>query len=380
MSSLDGGRCHPAALFNDRDGFSSGPRNTHDPLCGCPGVPAPGPCVLRVARWVIVCLIALGLSLPGFSGAQNVVLKIGTLAPEGSAWVKAFREINKDLEQQTNKQVSLRLFPGGILGDEEDMLRKIKVGEIQGALLTGGSLGIIFKEIRILGIPFLFQNYEEVDAVLAGTDAFFQKGLLDNGFKSLGWAEQGFIYLLSKEPIRSAADLKKGKVWVWEDAPVGRAVFRELGVNAVPLPVTDVLMALQTGMVDTVYSSPLAAIAVQWFTKVSFMTNVPLAYATGAVVVKKADFEKIPSTQRPVVEAAFKRQLAPLKEQLRKENGKAIQVLAGKGIKLITPSAPDLKEFQALCFKGVARLGEDQFSKKTLEDVRNSLKTMRKEN
>jgi TRAP-type transport system periplasmic protein len=334
----------------------------------------------RNIRWIIACLIVVGLCVPVPSRAQNVVIKIATLAPEGSAWVKAFREINKELEQKTNKQVTLRLFPGGILGDEEDMLRKIKVGEIQGALLTGGSLGIIFKEIRILGIPFLFQNYQEVDAVLARMDAFFQKGLLDNGFKSLGWAEQGFIYLLSKEAIRSAADLKKGKVWVWEDAPLGRVVFKELGVNAIPLPVTDVLMALQTGIIDTVYSSPLAAIAVQWFTKVSFMTDVPLAYAAGAVVLKKSDFEKIPVSHRPVVEAAFTRQLVPLKEQLRKENEKAIQVLAGKGIKLVTPSARDLKEFQTLCFKGIATLGEDQFSKKTLEEVRNSLKTLRKEN
>jgi len=331
-------------------------------------------------QWIIVCLIVLGLYLPGPVQAQTLVLKIGTIAPEGSSWVKAFREISKELDQKTNKQVSLRLFPGGILGDEEDMLRKTKVGEIQGALLTGGGLGLIFKDIRILGIPFLFQNYQEVDAVLGSMDSFYQKGLLDNGFKSMGWAEQGFIYLLSKEPIRNAADLKKGKVWIWEDTPIGKAVFKELGVNAIPLPVTDVLMALQTGMVDTVYSSPLAAIAVQWFTKVSYMTDVPLAYSIGAVVLRKADYEKIPAAHRPVVETAFSRQLAPLKEQLRKENEKAIQVLQGKGIKLVSPSARDLKELQTLCFKGISTLGEDQFSKKTLEDVRNLLKTQRKEN
>ena len=334
----------------------------------------------RTVWWIITCLIVVGLYLPVPARAQNVVLKIGTLAPEGSAWVKAFREINKELDQKTNKQVSLRIFPGGILGDEQDMLRKIKVGEIQGALLTGGGLGLIFKDVRILGIPFLFQNYQEVDAVLGRMDSFFQKGLLDNGFKSMGWAEQGFVYLLSKEPIRNVADLKKGKVWIWEDTPIGRAVFKELGVNAIPLPVTDVLMGLQTGMIDTVYSSPLAAIAVQWFTKVSYMTDVPLVYSVGAVVLRKSDFEKIPPAQRPIVEAAFARQLAPLKDQLRKENEKAIQVLQTKGIKLITPSDRDVKELQVLCFKGIATLGEDQFSKKTLEEARNILKTLRKEN
>src|SRR5512135_1888484 len=102
-------------------------------------------------RWIFACLIILGLLLPMAARAQTVVLKIGTIAPEGSSWVKAFREINKELDQKTNKQVSLRVFPGGILGDEEDMLRKTKVGEIQGALLTGGSLGIIYKDLRILG-------------------------------------------------------------------------------------------------------------------------------------------------------------------------------------------------------------------------------------
>jgi TRAP-type transport system periplasmic protein len=330
-------------------------------------------------QWIIACLIVLGLSAPAPCLSQNVVLKIGTIAPEGSAWVKAFREINKELEQQTNKQVTLRIFPGGILGDEEDMLRKIKVGELQGALLTGGSLGLIFKDIRILGIPFLFRNYQEVDALLTNMDGFFQKGLLDGGFKSMGWAEQGFIYLLSKAPIKNAADLRKGKVWIWEDTAIGRAVFKELGVNAISLPVIDVLMALQTGMIDTVYSSPLAAIAVQWFTKVSYMTDVPLAYAAGAVVLKKSDFEKISPAQRPIVEAAFKRQIAPLKDQLRKENDKAIQVLVSKGIKLVTPSASDVKELQALCFKGIATIGNDQFSRKTVEDVRSYLKTLRKE-
>jgi len=348
-----------------------------------PWTPASAPRVWRVVRFLFACFIMLGLlwtAWPSSSEAQNVVLKIGTLAPEGSAWAKAFREINKELEQKTNKQVSLRLFPGGVLGDEEDMLRKIKVGQIQGALLTGGGLGLIYKDIKTLGIPFLFQNYQEVDAVLARMDGHFQQGLSDNGFKSLGWAEQGFIYLFSKEPIRNAADLKKSKVWIWEDTPLGKAVFKELGVNPIPLPISDVLMALQTGMVETVYISPLAAISMQWFTKVSFMTNLPLAYSAGAVVVKKTDFEKIPAAHRATVEDAFKRQLSPLKDLLRKDDQKAIQVLGEKGIKLITVSTGDAQELRSLVFKGISNLGEDYFTRKTFEEVRNYLKTVRKEN
>jgi TRAP-type C4-dicarboxylate transport system substrate-binding protein len=284
------------------------------------------------------------------------------------------------LEQKTNKQVSLRLFPGGVLGDEEDMLRKVKVGQIQGAMLTGGGLGLIFKDIKILAIPFLFQNYAEVDALLAKMEGHFHKGFLDNGFKSLGWTEQGFIYVFSKEPIKTVADIRKGKVWIWEDTAMGRAVFKELGINPIPLSIPDILMALQTGMIDTVYSSPLAAISMQWFTKVSWMTDVPLAYSAGAVVFQKSALEKIPVSQIGTVEEIFRRKLAPLRENTRQENNKAIQVLTGKGIKRVTPSPGDVKEFQTICMKGIGGLGEEQFSPKTLEEVRTFLRSLRKEN
>lgn len=327
---------------------------------------------------LVSTLLTIVIACP--ASAQNVVLKLGTLAPEGTSWVKAFREINRELEQKTNKQVSLRLFPGGILGDEEDMLRKVKVGQIQGALLTGGGLGLIFKDIKILAIPFLFQNYQEVDALLSQMEGFFQKGFQDNGFKSLGWTEQGFIYVFSKEPIRNVPDIRKGKVWIWEDTAMGRAVFKELGINPIPLSIPDILMALQTGMIDTVYSSPLAAISMQWFTKVSWMTDVPLAYSAGAVVFQKSALEKIPVSQRGIVEEIFQRNLGPLKENTRKENNKAIQVLTAKGVKRVTPPPGDVKEFQEICMKGIDRLGEEQFSRKTLEEMRTFLRTLRKEN
>lgn len=343
------------------------------------------PCIIggamEAAKKFVLVLVGLTLVmiLARPAPAENVILKLGTLAPEGTAWVKAFRDIGRELEQKTNKQVSLRLFPGGILGDEEDMLRKIKVGQIQGALLTGGGLGLIFKDVKILSIPFLFQDYGEVDAVLKKWEPYFQNGFQENGFKSLGWAEQGFIYLLSKQPIKSAADLRRGKVWIWEDTAMGRAVFKELGVNPIPLSIPDILMALQTGMIDTIYSSPLAAISMQWFTKVSYLTDVPLAYSAGAVVVQKSAFEKIPAAQRGTVEEIFKRNLEPLKESIRGENQKAIQVLTAKGIKLVTPSPADLKEFQAIVIKGIGTLGEDQFSKKILEEMTAFVRTLRKE-
>ncbi len=312
--------------------------------------------------------------------AEKVILKIGTLAPEGSTWVKTFRDINRELVEKTKDQVAIRIFPGGVLGDEEDMLRKIKVGQIQGGFFSGGGLGLIFKDIKILVIPSLFENYKDVDAVMAKMSGHFEKGIEDNGFKIMGWAESGFIYLFSKHPMRGAADLRKGKVWIWEDTAIGRAVFKELGINGIPLGIPDVLVSLQTGMIDTVYASPGAAISMQWFTRVSYMTDVPLSYSVGAAVLQKSAFEKIPQALRGTVEEIFRRHLALLKENVRKEDQKAIGVLTKQGIKLISPNNKELKEMQALSLKGVDTLGEDIFSKKTLVEVKTFLKALRKEN
>ncbi len=335
-------------------------------------------------KWNFLGMVFTGLLLfsvaSGEAAGDKVVLKIGTLAPEGSIWTKAFRDISQELEQKTGKQVSLRVFPGGVQGDEEDMLRKIKVGQLQGGFFTGGGLGLIFKDIKILSIPFLFENYNEVDAVMAKESGFLEKGFWDNGYKIMGWGENGFIYLLSKEPIKSAADLKKGKVWIWEDTAIGKAVFKEVGVNPVPLGIPDVLVSLQTGMIDTVYASPLAAISMQWFTRVSYLTNLPLSYSVGALVMQKTALDKIPTAQRGLVEEIFKRHLEPMKGLVRQENQKALGVMTKQGIKIVTPAARDTKELRASVFKAMDSLGEEQFSKKTFEEIKAFLKTMRKEN
>jgi TRAP-type C4-dicarboxylate transport system substrate-binding protein len=335
-------------------------------------------------KWKLFGLVLVGLFLfsvsLGESASDKVVLKIGTLAPEGSTWTKAFREISKELEQKTGNQVSLRVFPGGVLGDEEDMLRKIKVGQIQGGFFTGGGLGLIFKDVKILSIPFLFENYNEVDAVMTKMSDFLEKGFWDNGYKIMGWGENGFIYLLSKQPIKSAADLKKGKVWIWEDTAIGKAVFKEVGVNAVPLGIPDVLVSLQTGMIDTVYASPLAAISMQWFTRVSYLTDLPLSYSVGALVMQKAALDKLSPAQRGLVEEIFRRHLEPMKGLVRQENQKALGVMAKQGIKTVTPAAKDTKELRASVFKAMDSVGEEHFSKKTFEEMKSFLKTMRKEN
>ena len=164
----------------------------------------------------------LGLSLltsflllsPVFGGEKNLVIKMATLAPEGSSWFKAINALNTEVMKKSENKVQFKIYPGGVLGDESDMLRKAKIGQIQGVALTSAGLSSIFKEIDVLQIPFLFQKYDEVDYILNKWDGIFRKGFEENGYVFLGWSEAGFVYLMSTLPISSASDLKKAKVWI----------------------------------------------------------------------------------------------------------------------------------------------------------------------
>jgi len=327
---------------------------------------------------VTLCVFLLFSQLI-FAAESSVTIKLATLAPEGSSWIKTFNALNSEVMKKTENKVQFRIYPGGVLGDETDMLRKMKIGQIQAASLTSGGLSPLFREIDVLQIPFLFQKYEEVDAVLTKMDSFFRKGFEDNGYILLGWSEAGFIYLMSTIPIASVADLRKAKVWIWEESPLAKTIFDEAKVSAIPLSIPDVLVGLQTGLVNVVYAPPTGAISLQWFTKVKYLTDVPLVYLAGAIVVSKATFQQIsPSYQNSIIEISH-RYLNQLKAVTRNENREAIQVMTKHGTKIITPSKDQIDEFKRLSNQAMGRLGSQSFSQKVLNEVSSILEGNRKE-
>ena len=314
------------------------------------------------------------------TGAEkSLVIKLATLAPEGSSWIKTFNAINADVMKKTENKVQFRIYPGGVLGDEKDVLRKMKIGQIQGAALTSGGLSSIFKEIDVLQIPFLFQTYEEIDFVLKKMDSFFKKGFEENGYLLLGWSEGGFIYLMSTLPISSAADLRRAKVWIWEQSPMAKAIFDEAGVSAIPLSIPDVLVGLQTGLVDVVYAPPTGAVSLQWFTRIKYMTDVPLAYLAGGIVVKKETFMRIPQPFQATFLESFKAPLDQLRTTMRNENREAVKVMMKQGVKIVNSSKEQVEEFKRLSNKALGHIGGESFSKKTLEEVVSLLQGYRKE-
>ncbi len=335
-----------------------------------------------VWKRVLALVVVVAWSLPhcGAAAEKPTVIKIATLAPEGSAWSKAFNAINSDVKKKTEDRVQLKIYAGGVLGDERDMLRKMQIGQIHGAALSGGGLSNLFREVDLFQIPFLFQTYDEVDFLIERMDAFFRKGFEDNGYVLLGWSEGGFVYLMTNAPMATISDFKKAKVWIWEDSPMAKAIFDEAGISAIPLSVPDVMVGLQTGLVDVVYAPPAGAISLQWFTKVKYILDVPLIYLVGGIVMRRDLFTSLPPGHQQALLVAFRDHVGPLKQVLRKENQEAIKVMERHGVKVIKPAKEDVEEFKGLWDKAALRLGPQSFSKKALEEASSLLQAYRRGN
>ena len=324
-------------------------------------------------------LVMLLLTLsPAFSASKPAVIKIATLAPEGSSWIRIFEDLNTEVKNKTQNGVRFKIYPGGVLGDERDMIRKMHVGQIQGAVLTSAGLSSIFSEMDVFQIPFLFKNYNEVDYVLEKMDDFFKNGMKEHGYVLLGWSEAGFIRLLSTHPIASLDDLRKAKVWTWEEAPMAKAIFDEAGVSAIPLSLPDVLVGLQTGLVEVVYAPPAGAISLQWFTKTKYMTEVPLMYLIGGIVIKKNVFYKLTADHQRTLTELCAKYMDRLRIVIRKENQEAIKVMTKQGVKLIYPSEDQIDDFKRVSQKAMNNQTGKSFSAKVRREIFTCLEDYRK--
>ena len=309
---------------------------------------------------------------------EQHTIKLATLAPEGSPWMDTFHKINDEIKRKTDGKVQLKAYPGGVLGEDRNMLRKIRIGQIHGGGFTGMGLGSINRDIFVMEIPFLFQTYGEVDYVLGKMDDKFRKDFEKEGYVLLNWSEIGFVYLLSNVPVTSVEDIKGTKVWLLEGDPIASPVLRKAGIAPIPLGIPDVLMALQTNLIDVVYNSPLGAIQLQWFTKVKYMTDLPLIYSLGGVLVSKKIFGKIPSNLQEIVKKVFQHHSSLLNVRTRKDNDEAIRVMVKQGIKLVTPTDEETKKFKQISREAIDELGNKVFSKDVLAEVRSHIDQYRK--
>lgn len=307
--------------------------------------------------------------------AEEFHLKFATVAPEGSTWMKYMRALDKTLREKSKGKLGFRLYAGGVAGDELDVLRKIRIGQIHCAAFSGVGFGQILPMVRVLDLPFLFRSLREVDLVHQDLETHFADRFREKGFELLAWAEVGNIHLFSKHPIQRVEDLARLKVWTWSGDPISKETFSAMGANPVPLAITDVTTALNTGMVDTVYAPPLGAIALQWHANLKYMTLLPLAHSTGAVLLSVDHFRKMPPELGKLLKEEFPRAVAPLTSELRTQTEEAMKVLERAGVKLLpSPSESDLKAFYKVHDQVAKKLAEDVYPKELLDRVYKILK------
>ena len=283
-----------------------------------------------MSRSSLMKLAAMTLVLAFAQGARAAVvtLKFATIAPDGSAWMQRFDQMKKEVAEATGGQVVLKVYPGGVLGEEKDVLFKIKVGQVDGGGFMGHGVGVICPDARALMLPMRFKNYEEVDAVLAKMQPYLEAQCEKNGFIALGWTEIGFSYLYSVLPVRSIKDLRGAKPWTLPDERMLNVLFKHAKISAIPLPIADVLTGLQTGLIQTVYAPPLAAVVMQWYTKIKFRNDMRLGYSFGGMFVSKASWNKIPADLQPKVLEICHRHMKELTKSVRKSDTDALKVLS----------------------------------------------------
>ncbi|MBN2125404.1 MAG: TRAP transporter substrate-binding protein DctP [Deltaproteobacteria bacterium] len=303
-------------------------------------------------------------------GQERVLIKFAALAPEGSTWMKHMRRLESNLKKMSGGVLVFRIYPGGIAGDELDVLRKIRIGQIHCAAFSGVGFGQILPMVRVLDLPFLFRSHEEVDLVHRQLEDFFREEFRKADFELLSWAEVGNVHLFSRKPIRRVADLSGLKIWTWTGDPISQATFSSMGVTPIPLSVTDVTTALNTGMIDTVYAPPLGALALQWHRYTKCMSAMPLAHSTGAVLFSGSYFRKIPPELARMLRDAFQGAMQDLTLDLRRQTKEAVRMIEQSGLQILPmPTQEDLEDFYRIHDQVAGHLVGKVYSRDILDRV-----------
>jgi TRAP-type transport system periplasmic protein len=323
---------------------------------------------IMITMLLVICSIAFG----------NTKIKFATVAPEGSTWMNVMTEYAAAVKDATNGEVSFKIYAGGVAGDEQIVLRKIRVGQLHSAGFTGVGLGEILPEVRILDSPFLFRSAEEIDHISSTLFDYFAQRFEEKGFVLLGWAEVGFVYVYTDKPIYGLEDMSGVKMWMWEGDPIAEATFNAFDISPIPLSISDVLTSLQTNLIDGIYVSPLACTALQWHTKVKYMLNFPLANSNGAVLLSKKQFDKLTDEQQKILKDLSFEYLGKLTQLSRQDNVKSLELIKQAGIQFTELKDPnEIESFYKLGEKARKALVGKLYDQKLLDQVENSLKEFR---
>jgi TRAP-type transport system periplasmic protein len=302
----------------------------------------------KIGRWVwLAALIILAAAHASWAG-EELVIKMATLAPQGSEWHQVLQEMGTAWQKASHGQVAFRLYPGGVAGDDADVVRKMRLGTLNAGLLSGTGLTDIDRSVLAIQVPMAYADYSELDCVREQMGLQIEKQLEAKGFMLLGWTDAGWAHFFTKSPVRTPEDMKKLKMFVWAGDDKYVELWKKAGFNPVPLPSTEISTALQTGLVNAVTSTVQGVILLQWYKQVNHMSDLKWAVFLGGIVVTKSTWDKIPADVRPALKEAARNACRRLSEFSRQSEAKDIEVLKQHGVQVVPVDGAALAQWRQL--------------------------------
>jgi TRAP-type C4-dicarboxylate transport system substrate-binding protein len=310
------------------------------------------------------------------SQALAATLKIATVVPNGSSWMKEMKAAAKEVKAKTDGRVKIKYYPGGVMGSDKTVLRKMRSGQLHGGAISAGALAHIYNGVQLYSLPFTFNNLDEVRHVRKTFDPIISQGLADKGFQLLGLSEGGFAYLMSNKAITNASDIQGQKVWIPEGDLIGNEIFTVAGIRPIASPVSNVYTGLQTGLLDTVTINPAGAIALQWHTKIQHLSDEPLLLIMGMLVVDKKAFKKVKADDQVIVKQAIAAAFKRLDSINEKGNIGARAALQKNGVIFDKPSGSELREIARQALENLKKV--DAYPAETYQEMQQVLENYRK--
>ncbi|MBV8062826.1 MAG: TRAP transporter substrate-binding protein DctP [Nevskia sp.] len=328
--------------------------------------------IKRLLMGTLALTMAVSSALVASPRAQadaGTVIKFAVLAPPGSKWMESINKMNSDLDKKSGGKLKMKIYAGGTMGDEKDVVRKIKQGQLQSAAFTGTGLGEILPSVRVLELPMLFDSTEQIDAVTSKLEPHFNKEFADKGYELLAWSEVGWVYIFSNKPIKNMAELKGTKMWMWEGDRLAKTMFEEMHISPVPLSLTNVRSSLQSGLIDAVYAPPMAVTALQWNSKVRYMLNMRLSNTIGAFLVDKKSYDALSPDLQQLLKAETQKAAREIVGYSRTQNNQTIAALKSQGLQVTDVGAPEREEFTAAAHRAAKDLEGQLYPASLLGEV-----------
>jgi TRAP-type C4-dicarboxylate transport system substrate-binding protein len=267
----------------------------------------------------------------------DVVIKLGTLAPNGSTWHTLLKEMGQKWEQASGGKVKLRIYPGGVLGNEGDLIKKMRIGQLQAAALTTIGLHDIDPDAQAVNVPMMIDSWQTLDYVMDRMAPKLERMIEAKGYVVLGWSEVGFVRFFSTKRYASLKDMQGAKMFCWEGDPASAEAWRAGGFHPVVMSSTDIVPGLQTGLIDTVALAPLYAYSSRMFERAKYMLDLPWAVLSGATVVRKDQWEKVPADVRPKLIEIAREYAKKIDAEVRRMDGEAMTNMAKQGLVRVKP-------------------------------------------